>query len=346
MSLTLTFRLGLASASLSCLLASVVMAQQAQQSSGRTAAQRDDSARASTSGQRARASAGQDDRFSSQHSAERSGQSAQSHTANFRGNQATAGGASQAIDQFYANCLLTQIQGEVDLSELAQQKAENPQVKQFAEQMIEDHRQMMQQLQQIASTQAGSRASATSATETDTRSDAGSVASGRRDTDISTEGTPGTTSARSDTDTAQATSRSSASDLPGSSGASSTTSQSGLSATGATGSGVVMQLAAIDTQIAQRKLQMTKDELQQKSGAEFDKCYIGSAIPAHVHALAALEVLGQQSQGQLAQLAQQAKPKVQQHLDHAKELMQQLEGQSTGSRDNSQAERSSSRTQR
>jgi predicted outer membrane protein len=327
-------------------LAGVVMAQQAQQSGGaRTAAQRDNSARSATSGQRARASAGQDDRFSSQHAADRSGQTGKSYTANFRGNQATAGGASQAIDQFFANCLLIHNQGEVELSELAQQKSENPQVKQFAEQMIQDHRQMIQQLQQIASAQAGSRASATSATETDTRSDAGAVASGRRDTDISTEGTPGTTAAPSDTDAAQASPRSTASDLPGSSAASSTTSETGLSAAGATGSGVVMQLAAIDTQIAQRMLQMTKDELQQKSGAEFDKCYIGSAIPAHVQALAALEVLGQQSQGQLAQLAQQARPKVQQHLDHAKELMQQLEGQSSGQSD-AQAERSSSRTQR
>jgi len=99
-------------------------------------------------------------------------------------------------------------------------------------------------------------------------------------------------------------------------------------------------------QIAQRKTQMMKDELQQKQGAEFDKAYIGSAIPAHLHALAALEVLGQQSQGQLAQVAQQARPKVQQHLDHAKQLMQQLDQQSGGNSNDSQADRSGSRTQR
>jgi len=50
-------------------------------------------------------------------------------------------------------------------------------------------------------------------------------------------------------------------------------------------------------------------------------------------ALAALEVIGQQTQGQLAQVAKQAQPTVQQHLDHAKQLMKQLEGQAgaTGS---------------
>jgi hypothetical protein len=50
-------------------------------------------------------------------------------------------------------------------------------------------------------------------------------------------------------------------------------------------------------------------------------------------------VIGQQTQGKLAQVAKQAQPTVQQHYDHAKELMKQLEGQgATGST----AERSSS----
>ena len=40
----------------------------------------------------------------------------------------------------------------------------------------------------------------------------------------------------------------------------------------------------------------------------------------------ALEVIGKQSQGPLAQVAQQAQPTVQQHLDQAKQLMKQLGG--------------------
>jgi predicted outer membrane protein len=85
----------------------------------------------------------------------------------------------------------------------------------------------------------------------------------------------------------------------------------------------------IDRQINERCLQMAKDELQQKSGAEFDKCFIGNALAMHAHALAALEVIGKQTQGNLAQVAQQAQPTVQQHLDHAKQLIKQLEGQSS-----------------
>jgi len=221
-------------------------------------------------------------------------------------------------------------QGEVELSELAQQQAQNPEVKQFAEQMVQDHRQLIQQLQQVAGTQSGAGSSGT------TGSRSGASASSLETS--SSSDTAGTT----DTSGASGTR-----DLPGTSAASGTTSVGGLSSAGSSSAnGVVSQLAAIDMQIAQRKTQMMKDELQQKQGAEFDKAYIGSAIPAHLHALAALEVLGQQSQGQLAQLAQQARPKVQQHLDHAKQLMKQLDQQSGSSNDNSQAERSGSRTQR
>ncbi|MFO0789728.1 MAG: DUF4142 domain-containing protein [Pirellulales bacterium] len=278
---------------------------------------------------------------------------ARQYSANFRGPQANAAGASQESDKFFANCLLTHNQGEVELSEIAQQKAQNPEVKQFAQQMIKDHRQMIEQLQQVAGTQAGAThnrsSEASSSTSTNSNNDSSSAAPG------AATGTESNNANRT------------SGDLPGSSGASRTTAQSGtagsaaateaadstrsLTATTAGDSGAVSHIGQIEQQIAQRCQQMAKDELQQKEGAEFDKCYIGNAVGAHMHAVAALEVIGKSSQGQLAQIAQAAQPTVQQHLDRAKELMKQLEGEKgsnatagtrSGSNDNSQAERSSS----
>jgi hypothetical protein len=105
------------------------------------------------------------------------------------------------------------------------------------------------------------------------------------------------------------------------------------------------QLAALEKQIGERCKQNLREELEQKQGAEFDKCYVGSQIAGHMESVAKLEVLQQQGPDQIKQLAQQALPKVQQHLDHAKQLMKKLEGASpTGS--TNQAERQSSRTQR
>jgi hypothetical protein len=63
----------------------------------------------------------------------------------------------------------------------------------------------------------------------------------------------------------------------------------------------------------------------------------------HSHALAALEVIGKQTQGTLAQVAQQGQPTVQQHLDHAKQLMKQLDSQSGATA--TQAQRETNRTE-
>jgi predicted outer membrane protein len=90
----------------------------------------------------------------------------------------------------------------------------------------------------------------------------------------------------------------------------------------------VDQLVSLEKQITKHCTQALREELQQKQGADFDKCYIGSQIGAHMQMLSALEVLGQQGPEQIQQVAQKAQPIVQQHLDHAKELAKQLEGQS------------------
>ena len=105
----------------------------------------------------------------------------------------------------------------------------------------------------------------------------------------------------------------------------------------------IQQLAQIEQQIVERQTQATRDELQQKSGAEFDKCFVGTAIMAHVNMIAALEVIEQQGQGQLAQTAKQARPVAEQHLEHAKRLMKQFESSAPKV---GQAERRPSGTQR
>jgi predicted outer membrane protein len=88
---------------------------------------------------------------------------------------------------------------------------------------------------------------------------------------------------------------------------------------------VVDHLLALDRQIVERSTQAAKEDLQQKEGAEFDKCFVGAQIVGHTKMLAALEVLQQQGPEQIQQLAQQAQPNVQKHLEHAKQIMKQLE---------------------
>ena len=252
---------------------------------------------------------------------------------NYRAAQAAAGGPNAVVDHFLAACLLGQNKAEVELSQIALQKSENAEVKQFAQKMITDHQKMIEQLQPLAMMQGGANRGASS------------ILGGNSESQGRSEATEGRTS-----DTTA---------LPGSSGASQTIPPSGTSAAVPPATATtencdrdgnssrwrcaMHQLMQIDRQINERCLQMAKDELQQKSGAEFDKCYVGNAIGMHGHALAALEVIGKQTQGTLAQVAQQAQPTVQQHFDHAKQLMKQLEGQPSAT--GTQAQRDTNRTE-
>jgi putative membrane protein len=228
-----------------------------------------------------------------------------------------AGSSSKDVEHYLANCILTKNQSEIELAQLAQQQSQNPEVKQFAQKMIQDHSKFAQQLQQLAGVRAepGRTPGATTPGE------------GRQ-----FDAQPG----------ASDTTR-----LPGSPGATQPINRNANQSVAGSAqahmqNAALQQLAQIERQIAERCQQAIRDELQQKSGAEFDKCYVGAQVGAHMHMLAALEVIGQQVQGPLAQVVQQAQPTVQQHLDHAKQLMQQLE---QGSQPRAQAERPS-RTQR
>jgi len=252
---------------------------------------------------------------------------------NYRAAQAAAGSPNVVVDHFLAGCLLGQNKAEVELSQIALQRSENAEVKQFAQKMITDHQKMIDQLQPLAMMQGGANRGASSILGGNSESQGRSEATEGRTSDITA--------------------------LPGSSGASQTLPPSGTigatspatatteitaSATAtAAGGGALHQLIQIDRQINERCLQMAKDELQQESGAEFDKCYVGNAIGMHGHALAALEVIGKQTQGTLAQVAQKAQPTVQQHFDSAKKLMKQLEGQPNAA--GTQAQREANRTE-
>jgi predicted outer membrane protein len=220
--------------------------------------------------------------------------------------QRTAGGVGQDVDRFLSNCWLNQNQAEVQISKIAQQKAENPQVRQFAQMMIDDHGQLTPKLQQLAMAQAVELGRQPSAT-------------------TSAPGAPGQPVA---TDTQNSVNPAGA---PNSAPSATSTLRTGVAggqftSPAAGGNQAVNQLIAIDKQIGERCSELMRQELDQKSGAEFDKCYIGGEIGSHLRASAALEVISQQATGELKQLASQAKQTVDQHLREAKEIAQQLEG--------------------
>jgi predicted outer membrane protein len=296
-------KLGVAAASVACLAAGIALAQQAIEQRNATQLRDDVPGRAATD---------QADR-TTQPPRERIRSTTQIEQRNLR---VQPGASSQEIDKFLAGCLLAKNKAEIEFAQLAQQQSQNPEIKQFAQKLEQDHQQLVQQLEPLAGGQAGQTSTRTQS-QTRTR-DLGQNDAQRQPADNTR--------------------------LPGSPGATQTTrSQTQTQEYGSQEmTGPFAQLYQIEKQIGERQKQAMLDELQQKSGAEFDKCYVGAMVGSHMQSLASLEVLSQQ-QGELAQVAQQAQPTVQQHLDHAKQLAKQLEG---ANQPGSQAERQRPRTQR
>jgi predicted outer membrane protein len=313
MSAALRTKVGVLAAGLTCLLFGFAVAQQEQSTAQR-------SPNPNASGQTDRATTQQTDPAATSN-ADQSSRTAAPGQTDYRTAHALAGDHNRMVDYFLASCLLGQNQAEVQLSEIALQKSENAEVKQFAQKMITDHKKMIEQLQPLVAMQGGANRPASSLLGGTSEAQGRSETTVGRTTD--TTALPGSSGAGQTIPPAETNASSTANaarDLAANATANAAT---------ASGVGPVHQLMQIDRQINERCLQMARDELQQKSGAEFDKCYVGNAIGMHTHALAALEVIGKQTQGNLAQIAQQAQPTVQQHLDHAKQLIKQLEGQSS-----------------
>jgi putative membrane protein len=176
-------------------------------------------------------------------------------TTYFRGPEAAGSndhGASGSVEHYLASCLLMKNQGEIELNQFAEGRAQNADVKQFAEQMVAEHRKLGEKLERVV--QAGQNANENAA---------------------------------------------------------------------------LNQLLEINRQIGEKCGQMTRAKLEEAPQDEFDKCFVGSQVGAHMHMLAALDVISEQASGELRQVAQDAKSTIKQHLEHAEKLMKKLDSADT-----------------
>jgi predicted outer membrane protein len=86
-----------------------------------------------------------------------------------------------------------------------------------------------------------------------------------------------------------------------------------------------LNLATLKQQIGQKCLEMTQRELENRDGAQFDMCYIGQQVGAHVAVLAELEVFRNQASPELASLLDKGIETTKTHLEHAKTIAKSLE---------------------
>jgi len=87
----------------------------------------------------------------------------------------------------------------------------------------------------------------------------------------------------------------------------------------------------IERQIGEQCLANLRKELKDKSGHEFDACYMGSQIAGHMQMVATLEVLSNETSGELRNIVKDSQPVVEKHLAHAKDIMKALDKPSSKS---------------
>jgi predicted outer membrane protein len=208
--------------------------------------------------------------------------------------QPGAPGAQAAnLDQEIAAMIALGNQEEIALAQLAQNHAKNPRVKEFAQTMQREHTQALQRLKQVAPQLASLNIELTAAA-------------------------PG------------ATTRPQPGNQPGSTvqqaggaqqfGATPGVQQAGSTQAIAAGSSPRLDLfRAIHAQC----LALTERELQ-AAGEDFDACYVGQQVGAHIGMLAKLQASQPYASGELRTFIQEATQTVETHLTHAKELAKEL----------------------
>lgn len=234
--------------------------------------------------------------------------------------EATAASSPQ-IERFLVSCLRSDNQGEIAIAKLAEQRASNPEVKAFAQQMIKDHTDFLAKLDRFNQEQGGRPAASatrteTRRTETTTRPDAPNrtdpAQPDRNDKTPRTERAKDATNPPAGADVRVDTIRGDVT----------------VQTTGHDG-GISDQFVQIKNELHDRCLATAQRELGEKEGKEFDHCFMFMQVGGHLKMVDQLSVFKNHTSGELQQTLDEGLKTAQQHLDHAKQLAKKIEGSSS-----------------
>lgn len=215
---------------------------------------------------------------------------------------------------------------EVELGKLAVERADDPAVKQFAEQMIDAHSKYLGKLQQFVPSERQGNSSTTTNRET-RESSPRATDRPRREldpparNDIDTRPTDpdrGSDPGRAVADPNRA------GELRGRDSARSTV-QTRTHA--GSHDNVIMQ---VGMNACHKKLEMTKELLEEYQGQDFDMGYLGQQIVAHVEMLATLKAMENHGTPEFQQVVKEGIQTTEAHLKHAKAIASRLEDKERG----------------
>jgi len=237
----------------------------------------------------------------------------------------TQGGARENLDVYLAEPVALENDNEIALAKVAETRAENKDVVKFAEMMVKDHEKVAKDLEKFAGN-IGARRERRSGKESDSDRDRSGKESERdkgaaRNNGARTDGAAASDGANTRRPAAGAQAQ------PGA------VAQPGRAPANAQHGHVGSVLLQIDEQLAEECLESAQRELHDKKGAEFDHCYMGMQIGAHMKMVDMLKVYEKHATPELAQVFRKGREAAQGHLDQAKKIMKNLDGVRTAGRE-------------
>ena len=205
-------------------------------------------------------------------------------------------GQMKSQDAHFAACLILGSQNEIASAKLAEERSKSPEVKEFAQMMEKDHQQCITNLEKFAGNLVPNRRMAKEPLG-ETRRDSRTEGSGN-----------GRATSNDEKRTEQEPQK--------------VATEKALA--GATGMPTDMHLQ-IHQEIADECLASTQRELSSKEGREFDACYIGMQIAAHMHMVDEMKVLERHASPDLQAVLQKGLKVAEGHLAQAKEIMKDID---------------------
>lgn len=205
------------------------------------------------------------------------------------------GGGEEALQEYLAAKLVVHNYSNIRLAELAAQRAQFDPVRQLAESIAEDHRQLTSALEQVVPV-----------------SDLFDIGPA----EVVSESASLQASEQGPTSGKQTTSERSGSGQE---------KQSSQEATPLLHAGVTHQLLRIDRKAAVNYLRMTNALLREHEGQDFDTAFLSQQVAAHARMLADLQAMEGVGTQAFQEVLQQGSRAAQDHLERAKELAKKVE---------------------
>lgn len=248
--------------------------------------------------------------------------------------QAVEGRKFENMDQLMVAWLTPGNEEEIILAHMALERSQNEQVRQFAQQMIDEHGKFLKDLGRFGTVNYTFDQTEQILGAAGQRQD-GRAADARRDDRPAAERRPNRPADRTADRAADrpADRRADDADRPGpvreaardfGEAARDVAQGIGDTVRGAFGFNDARDACQIKEEIHRECLALTQRELDKRQGEEFDQAYLGHQTVAHIGMLATLKTFERHASDEMRPLIQQGVATAEQHLRHAEELKTQL----------------------